>query len=336
MEYELTSKKLDDGTTLVKNKHTNQPVAFLSKYRHGSANAVKAEWHPDFRLMHPEAHENILTRNFPRHFESTSAAVSELSTQSAPYVKGQGILKDPIKTRYAGATEGEDNYGDKVLTHKWHMHDPEGNRIGTLSSRYSPSIIHRDTPVKIALKQDVIDSIPDSVKESASKRFPGDSVEKSLHRVRYMIDNKNKEPRFIGTQTSKDSSYKVFKTKLSPEDASKVYEEHMRSTHAASHISNPYTYTRHSPVSFTAMRPADSKYGTGTIHHVISMPGELHHTTASMAHRDYEHAPKNSEIVESTQKTYSSISLEEHVMRPNNKRFSSGNITRFASFRSGK
>ena len=336
MDYELTSKKLDDGTTLVKNKHTNQPVAFLSKYKHGSANAVKAEWHPDFKLMHPETHENLVTRNFPKHFDSASAAVSSLTSDSRPYVEGQGVHTDPLKTKYIGATEGVNDYGEKTVTHNWHLHDQEGNRVGTLSSRYGPEVIHRQTPVRIGLKKDVNDSIPDSVKESASKRFPGDDVASSLHRVRYMIDNKNKEPRFIGTQAAKDSSYKVFKTKLSPEDASKAYEEHMRSTHAASPSTTPYTYTRHSPISFTAMRAADSKYGSGTIHHVISMPGELHHTTAHMAHRDYEHAPKNAEIVESTEKTYSTVSLEEHVVRSLNKQVSPGKMTRFASFRSGK
>lgn len=309
MDYELTSQKLDQNNHLIKNKVTNEPVAFIEKNTsYGGRGSIKATWHPTFKLLHPEVHDNIITRNFERKYDSVNDAVSNIGYRSKPYVFGRDVDKDPVKTKYQGITErnGED-------AHTWSMHDDDGEHIGNVTSKQGPDTIHKDTPVRIVWKKEYLDknTVPESVKEAAAKKHAGEQLSTSLKRVRYILDNKSKEPRFIGTQSSERAGAKLFKTKLNPEDASAAYEEHLRKN-----LEPSYTFTRHSPTSFSAIEPAVSRYRNASQHHVISMPGELHHITASIAHPESS-GNKNAEIVESyippAKKKYEALTLETHM-----------------------
>ena len=92
MDYELTTKKQADGTQLVKNKLTNEPVAILKSPKYSyRKNEVQAEWHPDFKLLHPEVVNNLLHRNFHKNFESASAATNVLTHKSESFVRGHGF-----------------------------------------------------------------------------------------------------------------------------------------------------------------------------------------------------------------------------------------------------
>jgi hypothetical protein len=193
------------------------------------------------------------------------------------------------------------------------MHDDDGEHIGNVTSKQGPDTIHKDTPVRITWKKEYLDknSVPDPVKEAAAKKHPGDNLNTTLKRVKYILDNKSKEPRFIGTQSADRAGVNLFKTKLDPEEASTAYEEHLRKKLTPSHI-----FTRHSPTSFSIIKPAEGRYDNSTQHHVISMPGELHHITASVSHPEYS-GKKNSEIVESyippAKKKYEALTLETHM-----------------------
>lgn len=311
MEYDLVSQKLDQNNHLVKNKVTNEPVAFLEKRasRYGGKGTVHATWHPDYKLLHPEIHDNLITRNFEKPYESVTDAVSGITYKTRPHAYGRNVPKDPIKTKYIGVAErgGE-------TAHNWSMHDDNGEHIGNLTSAHGPEEIHRESPVKVTWKKEYLDknTIPDSVKEAAAKKHTGDKLESTLSRVRYMLDNKNKEPRFIGTQTSDKSEIKMFKTKLAPEDASAAYEEHLQKK-----LGRSYKFTRHSPTSFSAVKPADSIYSNTSHHHIISLPGELHHITSHTSHPEYYSAKKNAEIVESyappAKKKFEALSLETYM-----------------------
>ena len=118
MEYELTAHKLDNNTHLVKNKHTNEPVAILKKRGGYSKNEVTAEWHPDYKLLHPETHENLLTRNFAKPFNSVAAAVSGLTYDSQKYAMGGEPTHDPVKTVYAGEFDSKNQYDEPTVAHK--------------------------------------------------------------------------------------------------------------------------------------------------------------------------------------------------------------------------
>ena len=315
MDYELTTQKQKDGSHLVKNTLTNEPVAILTKPKYAyKANSVQAEWHPDFKLLHPEVSENLLHRNFDRTYDSISQAVSVITGKSEKFARGEGIDKDPIKTHYIGTEEQDDGYGGKRVAHKWHMFDGE-DRIGTMTSFDDPNKIHRGSTVKMTWNKEYLEKNPisDAVKESATKKHGKTDLESSMHRLRYMIDNREKEPRFIGTTKSKSAEMNVFKTKMNPEDASKAYEEHLKST-----FDSRYTFARHSPTVFSVHKQAVSEYDNSTTHHIISVPGEIHHMTATTSHPDYEYAEKNKQIVESiewknAERIEHKLSLEDYL-----------------------
>ena len=315
MDYGLTTQKQKDGSHLVKNKLTNEPVAILTKPKYAyKANAVQAEWHPDFKLLHPEVSENLFHRNFDRTYDSASQAVDAITGKSEKFARGEGIDKDPIKTHYIGTEEQDDGYGGKRAVHKWHMFDGE-DRIGTMTSFDDPNKIHRGSDVKMAWNKEYLEKNPisDAVKESATKKHGKADLESSMHRLRYMIDNREKEPRFIGTTKSKSAEMNVFKTKMNPEDASKAYEEHLKST-----FDSRYTFARHSPTMFSVHIQAVSEYDTSTPHDIISVPGEIHHMSATTSHPSYQYGEKNKQIVESIEwKTAKRIehklSLEDYL-----------------------
>lgn len=313
MEYELTAQKLDNNTHLVKNKHTNEPVAILKKRGGYSKNEVTAEWHPDYKLLHPDTHENLLSRNFAKPFDSVTAAVSSLTYDSEKYAKGEEQTRDPVKTVYAGEFNTKNKYDEPIVAHKWHVHDDEGNHIASITSLHGPNKIHKGSQVNVGWVKSFADVVPQSVKEAAEKKYNGNTLEHALSRIRYQIDNKGKEPRFIGSQASKSSSNKTFKTKLSPDEASTAYEEHLKRK-----LGSDTIFTRHSPTVFSAHKPATSMYGSAEQHHVIAMPGELHHVYSSFDHPGYTSTSnKNSEIVESyigsKKRTYHPLTLEEHM-----------------------
>ena len=315
MDYELTTQKQKDGSHLVKNTLTNEPVAILTKPKYAyKANSVQAEWHPDFKLLHPEVSENLLHRNFDRTYDSISQAVNVITGKSQQFARGEGIHKDPIKTHYIGTEEQDDGYGGKRAVHKWHMFDGE-NQIGTMTSFDDPNKIHRGSDVKMAWNKEYLEKNPisDAVKESATKKHGKTDLETSMHRLRYMIDNREKEPRFIGTTKSKSAEMNVFKTKMNPEEASKAYEEHLKTK-----LDSGYTFARHSPTVFSAHKAADSEYASGYTHHIISVPGEIHHMSATTSHPSYQYGEKNKQIVESVEwKTAKRIehklSLEDYL-----------------------
>lgn len=312
MEYELTSQKLDNNTHLVKNKHTNEPVAILKK-RGGYGKEVTAEWHPDYKLLHPETHENLLTRNFAKPYDSVTAAVSNLTYSTQKYAYGNEPVHDPVKTRYAGDFDSKNQYDEPKKAHKWHVLDDDGKHIASITSFHGPNQLHKDSAVNVAWVKTFSDSVPESVKEAAAKKYSGQHLEPTLHRIRYQLDNKGKEPRFIGSQASKSSSNKTFKTKLSPDEASNAYEEHLKTK-----LGSDAVFTRHSPTVFSVYKPAASVYNSAEQHHVISMPGELHHVHSSFDHPEYmSSSNKNSQIIESyvgnRNRVYYPLTLEEHM-----------------------
>jgi hypothetical protein len=313
MEYELTSQKLDNNTHLVKNKHTNEPVAILKRTGGYKRNEVKSEWHPDYKLLHPEVHENLLTRNFHKPHDSVSDAVSNITYISQDHAFGKNSRIDPIKTRYAGDFDTKTPYGQDTKGHKWHVLDDDGKHVASITSFHGPNQIHRESPVSVGWVKSFNDSVPDSVKEAANSKHGGQTLYATMNRIRYMMDNKGKEPRFVGTHVDPASKTKMFKTNLPPEEASKAYEEHL-----AKRLGNGYTFTRHGPTLFTAEKPAQGRYDRTYQHHVIAMPGQLHHIESSLHHPDYDTTTnKNKEVVESymlnPNKRPYPLTLEEHL-----------------------
>lgn len=298
-DYETQAQKQKDGTYILKHKETGEPIAILNPAGgYGSARAVEGSWHPDFKLTHPEIEDNILQRNLsggnkswhPNRFDSLEHAKNRIGHLAMQFKTGN-YDKDPVKVKYTG----EEQIGDEKF-HKFDLHDDDGEKFGHFHTKDSPDKIHPDSDVKAHWDDEYRSrgNISDTTKEAAKNKFPGTGLNSTLNRARYLLDNKDKEPRFVGTQQSNRAVTNVFKTKLKPEEASSAYEEALRKTKG-----DKYEFTRHSPTAFTMSKPSDSKYSSSEHHTVTSFPGELHHTEYQMDHPDYRGARKNTNIVES-------------------------------------
>ena len=295
MQYELIAKKVGNGH-IIQNKVTNEPVAIATPSPSTYKKEIEVRWHPEFKYLHPEIQSNITTNNIGRKYESVRAATDHIESMAKPYVFGDEPTKDPLTAKYVGSKQVKGKYGEETH-HTWNLHDDDGARVGSIASLHGPDRISADSPINtITWDKGYLDThnIPESVKEAARKKYSGSELASTMRRMRYAIDNKTKEPRFVGNVISDKGGLKTFKTKLSPEAASAAYEEHLKSK-----LGGEYTFTRHSPNIFSATQPAEGVYDSSRTHHVISLPGEIQHFMASTPHPDYSGAKKNAEVIES-------------------------------------
>ena len=300
LDFNVATQKREDGSYLLKHKETNEPIAILNPaHSYGRGKAVNAEWHPDFKLTHPEINDNILHHNITGNqyrdydynkFDNLDAAKNRIGFLAKQFKTGE-YKKDPVKVKY----RGEEKEGD-TTKHIYDMYDDEGNQFGHISAKRGPDSIHPNADAIAHWNDDYRKNfnISDATKEAAQKKHGGNQLESVLRRARYLLDNKDKEPRFIGTQQSNKAVTNVYKTKLQPEEASKAYEDALRKSKG-----EEYQFTRHSPTAFTMHRPARSVHDSSENHTITSFPGELHHTAYVLDHPDYQYGKKNTNIVES-------------------------------------
>jgi len=303
MEFETSTEKTKDGHTLIKNKHTNEPIAVVKNAGSYKRNEVVAEWHPDFKLVHPEVAENLLYRNIDNErIDNISTAKLRIEHMAENIVKGN-IDHDPVKTTYAGSEDIDNNRKQ----HKYDIHDDEGNHIGHFVSRDGPNDIHPDkSTVEARLNKNYLDhhNISQTIIDAAKKKHYSDDLNSSMKRVRYILDNKNKEPRFVGSETASAPKTEIYKHKMDPAAASSAYEEALKKNAEKDNENSADKIkpiiNRHSPTAFTMhVPPIGSKYSKGQTHTVMSLPGEIHHTYYETAHPDYEHKKANPNIIES-------------------------------------
>lgn len=305
MDFETSTEKTADGHTLVKNKHTNEPIAILKNAGSYKKNAVTAEWHPDFKLIHPEVEENLLHRNIsPRQsktLENMAAAKSHI-TSIADDIAGGRIKSDPVKSTYAGPEDVESRYG-MIKHHNYNIQDDEGNHVGRFIATHGPNeITAHGTDAQAGLDKKYLEhhNISQGILDAAKQKHPGDNLLSAMHRVRYILDNKNKEPRFIGSETAKVARTEIYKHKMDPAAASSAYEDALKKNSEKSAEQVKPIITRHSPTAFTMHVPiTDSKYSTGQTHTVMSLPGEIHHSYYETSHPDYSGKKANNNVIES-------------------------------------
>lgn len=292
-----TETDKETGTKVVKNKDTNEPILNLTNSSRYRKNQVAASYHPDFLIAHPEIENSLIHRTYNHGYGSDTAQhpnAGDAIDKITPFLKSLNngdFKKDPVAHTYGGENIGQG-------THMYHLHDDDGNKFGTLHS-VSPERIHGGHGATFMMDKKYIEdnNISDHIINAARNKFSGDNVDQALHRARYILDNKNKEPRFVG-DSSDNSKTNVYKTKLAPEKASSDFEEAMRKQHEAE--GHKVEVIRHSPTAFTMKRnPTDKHDFYGKIHHVMSFPGELHHTESTLFHPDSPYKRKNSTIIES-------------------------------------
>ena len=301
MELELNQTKQGNNRTLLSHKMTNEPIATVDHYKWGA----EVEWHPDFKLLHPVLHDNLIHNSYrtgsniaggrPLYRNVQDAAKSV--QKRAKEVYDDKLRPDPVKTSYVGISDQKNSYGHDSKLHHWNVHDDEtGEVIGRISSRETPDKIQGNSTATGKIFKQYVDKhgISDEVLTAANKKHPGESLENIMHRMRYIQDNKGKEPRFIGDVSSRQASNNIYKTKLQPEEASNAYEEVLKKK-----LGDKFTFTRHSPTTFMAHKPAEDENSSSETHHIISLPGELHHVVSTADHPNHPGAKKNSNIIES-------------------------------------
>jgi hypothetical protein len=297
MQLELASEKMDNDIHLVKNKMTNEPIATITK----DGRSHQVAWHPDFKMIHPLVSDNILHRNFQSSshrgtdlFLSRQDALDSIKNVSTAIIKNQ-LDPDPVKVKYHGSEVEKSQYGNDIEMHHYKLHDDDGNEIGTLKSRDGPDHIRRGSDASANFNADYLAKNPVSsdTKEAARKKFPSTSVQDILYRTRHILDNRAKEPRFIGNQNAR-AKHEIYKTKMEPEAASTAYEEHLKKTLSPSH-----EFTRQSATHFTMTNKGQTPTDDTTVHNVMSMPGELHHITSTIAGPDVKIKSENTNIIES-------------------------------------
>lgn len=317
MEYKLTAHKLSPNTHLIKNKITNQPVAVLTAHKDSWGGRVhySIDWHPSFKQTYPEVDQNLLTRNFTVKPQGVPSGVDHVTRVSEYIVTGQhnsSEYKDPIKVKYAGVFSDPKN--EKVKIHKWRvLDDDSGETAAHITSRVGPDQINAQSEVDVTLMSDYLNkyNIGEHTRDAASKRHSGRNLRTAMYRVRYLMDNKSKEPRFIGSVTDASGST-IYKTKLEPEHASSAFETHLKNQMSRTPDSK-YTFTRHSPTMFSIDVPNTSLYSQRVMHHVTATPGELHHIVTRFGHPDHSSSKSNSVVESAVRKNYHILSLENFI-----------------------
>lgn len=304
---EIKAKKLDNGY-LFHDALTNDPIAFAidRSNRWHKTKQYSLSWHPDARLMHPETHHlsNMNIGTVSGLIEAKDKVANRYSDML------DGVTKDPIETKHAGTSTKEftDSYNQKteLKYDDYHIHH-DGKHIATLhiNSSKTPSIgtdrqkyefmegIH-DTDPRFHAYVEFHGESPSPERLRISQlKHPGINPIALLHQVKHWVDNKDKEPKFVGHVSY--PGFKSFKTPLSPEKASDEYMKHMQG-HADY---NFHTFTRLTPTVFQALRERENNYDNGS-HELIdaSESGKLkHYSVNTQSDNHYKTAP-NTQVIE--------------------------------------
>lgn len=266
MSIELKSKRLDDLHTVYYDADTSDPIATVRRTPYGNKKRYNAKWHPQFHLMYPNAHD-LSNMNF-EHLFSEADLKSHIARK---YSEVMGGKADPLKTKLVGTATRQitpawaDQPQDKEFNH-YHVFDEDKNHVASMYvqrdledriGQYPGAFSKGNVQIEYHIKA------PNSVQEDAlRKKYPLHDPIAALNRVKDWLASAGKDPSFVGSHshnTNHSSSIvKHYTTNLSPEDASKKFEEHLRGDERYANA----TFTRHSPMMFSINRPV-SEYGVG-------------------------------------------------------------------------
>lgn len=261
MSIELKSKKLDDLHTTYYDADTSDPIVTVRRTSYGNKKRYIAKWHPQFHLMYPNAHDlsNV-------NFESQDSEADLKSHISRKYSEVMSGKSDPLKTKLVGTATRQfkpvwsDSPKEKEFNH-YHIFDDDKNHVASM-------YVDRELADKIGeyagsfgkdnVQIEYHGKTPNSIqKDALEKKYPNHDPISALNRVKDWLASAGKEPSFVGSHShNSSSSVNHYTTNLSPEDASKKFEEHLRGDEMYANAA----FTRHSPTIFSINRPA-SEYG---------------------------------------------------------------------------
>lgn len=304
MAIELKEKKVNDDVSVYHDALTNDPVAIASRHGHGGKFHSIA-WHPAFRQMYPETND-LVNMNVGNNVKSDQVKNTIITKYSKILDKPK---RDPLKVVYAGKAERPTH--DPVDATKtaefdeFHLHDDDGKHIATISVAAKNKLMqyigvdpdvfkhysadHQGERTQLTF----VGEHPSAEKfELSRKKHPGHDPIALMYQVRHWLDNKDREPNFVGSHSS--PNLKVFKTRLQPEEASQKYMQHLQNHQSY----KMHSFSRVAPTVFYAMRPTGIS-GQGK-HEVIdtSQPGIVHHVYIDTFAQDHYHTKPLNEVIE--------------------------------------
>lgn len=302
MTIELKEKKVNDDVSVYHDALTNDPIAISSRFGHdGKFHSIS--WHPAFRQMYPETND-LVNMNVGNNIKSDQV-------KNRIIQKYEKILdkpsRDPLKVVAAGRAERPTH--DPVNPEKtaefdeFHLHDDDGKHVATIAvAKNLTPYIGVDPDVFKHYSADhqgertqltFVGEHPSAEKfELSRKKHPGHDPIALMRQVRHWLDNRDKEPNFVGSHSS--PNLKVYKTRLSPEEASQKYMQHLQKQQ--SYVQ--HSFSRVAPTVFYAMRPTGIS-GQGK-HEVIdtSRPGFVHHMHIDTFDKDHYHTKPLNEVID--------------------------------------
>jgi hypothetical protein len=285
MDFKI--KKIDDTTSVYHDSLTNDPIAVCktvnNKYKSGKTYHIA--WHPDARKLYSLT--NDLTHT---NFSTTesSAAVGTLIERKYHEVQNS-TTKDPLHAVFAGKITKPNqtkDASDDIEFHEFHLHDADNKHVASMyvNSKLASDIGVNPESFNTSYNNDKYrlahlvfhGEQPTAEKFSQStKKHPGNDPIAMMHQVRHWLDTKDKEPSFVGHY--KQTGLHVYKTKLTPENATIAYVNHLKSdsaydTHKFEHVSPTVTIAKKKSSN-------SSMYSTHGMYEIIdsSTPGQLHH-----------------------------------------------------------
>lgn len=269
MSVELKRVDGPNSTVHLHDKLTNDPVAILHKEKYSKR--IYAQWHPDAVEMHPVL-KHIANMNLGSA-DSTSSMVNRVSGYYHSAVNGhrtRGLLDvehvgtetRKVKSQYGGEIDKEYD--------KFHAKNERGEILGSV-------LIYRPYTKEVGVNDTVFDydathslytltgdqkPTPEQ-REMLLKKFPNNSPLNNLKRIKYWHELKGNEPSFIGVR--KTDNHFQYKTKLSPEEATSKYSEHLlnNNKNMSTHEVTPRMHVLHDDV-YTHIIDGHTR---GTLHH---------------------------------------------------------------------
>lgn len=280
-------KKIDDKTNLAIDEVTNDPVATINTIRSLYSNKATyhAIWHPVMHNLYPHSKSGFEYMDGVKS-DSKDGILGSIESKYSALVNDK-YKKEPLEKEHKGklTEEAPDGYGGRtqITRDVYHLlHD--GKHVATLKVKSNSE----------NLSSNVVEFVGDQPTKDQeailSKKYPTTTPINLMNRVAHFQTIKNKAPSFIGHKTYIDSKSHVFKTSLTPENASTQYEKHL--------TSNPENLnavvTRLSPTMFTVK----TKHAYGSTTHIVdsSEPGTLTHHVSKVG--DYVPSSTNSTIID--------------------------------------
>lgn len=302
MAIELKEKKVNDDVSVYHDALTNDAVAISNSYGHGGK-MRSVTWHPAFRQMYPETND-LVNMNIANNIKSDQVKYRIIAKYEKILDKPN---RDPLKVIAAGRAERKThdpvNPEKTALFDEFHLHDADDKHIATISvAKNLTPYIGVDPDVFKHYSADhqgertqltFVGEHPSAEKfELSRKKHPGHDPISLMNQVKHWLDNRDKEPNFVGSHSS--PNLKVFKTRLQPEEASQKYMEHLQKHQSY----KMHSFSRVAPTVFYAMRPTGTS-GQGK-HEVIdtSQPGIVHHMYIDTFAKDHYHTKPLNEVIE--------------------------------------